>query len=186
MDIVAMETLSETQRLQAAQMLHTELGYALEDAQREIVQRMQPCCSEDDCVWRWSGETVYLAAVENDEVLGWAGILPGYDGKVFELHPLVVRKDRQRQGIGTALVKALEDAARSRGGLTMWLGSDDETGSTSFSDANLYDDLPTRMREFDAGSHATAFYQKIGFRMIGVMPDANGIGKPDIFMAKRL
>jgi aminoglycoside 6'-N-acetyltransferase I len=32
--------------------------------------------------------------------------------------------------------------------------------------------------------HPTAFYQKLGFQIVGVMPDANGIGKPDIIMAK--
>lgn len=28
------------------------------------------------------------------------------------------------------------------------------------------------------------FYQKMGFAIVGVMPDANGIGKPDIYIAK--
>lgn len=30
------------------------------------------------------------------------------------------------------------------------------------------------------------FYEKLGFMIVGVMPDANGIGKPDIYMAKRV
>lgn len=34
--------------------------------------------------------------------------------------------------------------------------------------------------------HPYEFYPKMGFAIVGVMPDANGIGKPDIFMAKRL
>ena len=34
--------------------------------------------------------------------------------------------------------------------------------------------------------HPFEFYQKLGFVIVGVMPDANGLGKPDIFMAKRL
>jgi aminoglycoside 6'-N-acetyltransferase I len=34
--------------------------------------------------------------------------------------------------------------------------------------------------------HPYAFYQKIGFVIVGVMPDANGLGKPDIYMAKRI
>jgi aminoglycoside 6'-N-acetyltransferase I len=29
-------------------------------------------------------------------------------------------------------------------------------------------------------------YQKCGFLIVGVMPDANGPGKPDILMAKRI
>ena len=30
------------------------------------------------------------------------------------------------------------------------------------------------------------FYQKLGFVIVGVIPDANGLGKRDIFMAKRV
>ena len=34
--------------------------------------------------------------------------------------------------------------------------------------------------------HPYEFYQKLGFVIVGVMPDANGLGKPDIYMAKRV
>jgi aminoglycoside 6'-N-acetyltransferase I len=86
------------------------------------------------------------------------------------------------------LVDALSEAARKQGGLTLWLGADDEKpdGETSLANADLYDDLPKRIREFNPGTHQAAFYMKIGFKIIGVMPDANGTGKPDIFLAKRL
>jgi aminoglycoside 6'-N-acetyltransferase I len=30
------------------------------------------------------------------------------------------------------------------------------------------------------------FYRKLGFVIVGVVPDANGPGKPDILMAKRV
>jgi aminoglycoside 6'-N-acetyltransferase I len=30
------------------------------------------------------------------------------------------------------------------------------------------------------------FYQKLGLVIVGVMPDANGLGKPDIYMAKQV
>ncbi len=30
------------------------------------------------------------------------------------------------------------------------------------------------------------FYQKVGYTVVGVVPDANGLGKPDILMAKRI
>ena len=42
------------------------------------------------------------------------------------------------------------------------------------------------MERFDSGSHATGFYRRMGYTVIGVIPDANGKGKPDILMAKRL
>jgi aminoglycoside 6'-N-acetyltransferase I len=34
--------------------------------------------------------------------------------------------------------------------------------------------------------HPYEFYQNCGFVIVGVMPDANGLGKPDIYMAKQL
>ena len=159
------------------------LGWAtLDDALEEVAHRVD----RTDCDGK--GESLFLAAVEGDEVLGWAGMLPSYSGNVYELHPLVVQRDHQRKGIGTTLVSAVEKAARERGGLTLWVGADDERpgGETSFANVDLYDNLPQRIMDFDPGIHQAAFYIKCGFEIIGVMPDANGIGKPDIFLAKRL
>ena len=34
--------------------------------------------------------------------------------------------------------------------------------------------------------HPYEFYVKMGYKIVGVIPDANGIGKPDIWMAKRV
>ena len=180
MEIVNMQTLNHTQLTQAAQMLADELPIGwptLADAEAEVNER-----------WSNEPDALFLAAVDNGEVVGWCGILPHYDGKVFELHPLVVKHDQQRKGIGTALVNELANAARERGGLTLWAGADDEKpgGETSFANVDLFDNLPKRIQEFNPGTHQAAFYMKLGFKIVGVMPDANGIGKPDIFLAKRL
>ena len=61
-----------------------------------------------------------------ETVLGWIGGIRQYDGNVWELHPLVVKPSYQGQGIGRALVTDLEEQVRQRGGLTLWLGTDDE------------------------------------------------------------
>ena len=185
MEIVNMQKLNQVQRTQAAQMLTDELplGWAtLTDALEEVADRV------DNILFDGVGESLFLAAIEGDEVIGWIGMLPSYSGRVYELHPLVVRHNMQRKGIGTALVRALEKEAKKRGGLTLWLGADDERpgGETSLANADLYDDLPRRICEFEAGTHQASFYMKLGFKIIGVMPDANGVGKPDIFLAKRL
>jgi aminoglycoside 6'-N-acetyltransferase I len=34
--------------------------------------------------------------------------------------------------------------------------------------------------------HPYEFYQKMGYVITGVVPDANGRGKPDIMMSKRV
>ncbi len=119
--------------------------------------------------------------------LGWVGGRPNYDGNVWELHPLVVRPDRQRQGIGRALVADLEAHVQVRGGLTLWLGTDDEDDMTSLAAVDLYDDLPGRLATIrNLKGHPYEFYRKCGFVIAGAVPDANGRGKPDILMAKRV
>lgn len=124
---------------------------------------------------------------DGDSVLGWIGGLPEYDGNVWELHPLVVRPNRQKQGIGTALVADFEQQVKSRGGLTIQLGSDDEDNMTSLSDCDLYSDLWDKIAHIqNFKDHPYEFYQKCGYTIIGVVPDANGRGKPDILMGKRI
>lgn len=55
-----------------------------------------------------------FAALDDGQLLGWIGGLPQYDGRVWELHPLVVRPERRLQGIGRALAASFEDEARRR------------------------------------------------------------------------
>ncbi len=120
-------------------------------------------------------------------VLGWIGGLPEYDGNVWELHPMVVAPDHQRQGIGRMLIADFEQQVKMRGGLTIQLGTDDEDGMTSLSDCDLYHNLWDQIANIqNLKGHPYEFYQKCGYSIIGVMPDANGRGKPDIIMGKRV
>jgi aminoglycoside 6'-N-acetyltransferase I len=120
-------------------------------------------------------------------VLGWVSGIEQYDGNVWELHPLVVHPQHRRQGIGRALVADLEERVRERGGLTLWLGTDDEDRMTTLSGVDLYPDVLAYLANIrNLRGHPYEFYQKLGFVLVGVMPDANGPGKPDIFMAKRV
>src|SRR5262245_56753296 len=133
------------------------------------------------------GRISRVALDESGAVIGWIGGASQYGGNVWELHPLVVRPDRQGQGIGRALVADLEDHVRERGGYTIWLGSDDETNMTTLSGVDLYANLFEQLANIrNLRGHPYEFYQKCGFTIVGVMPDANGPGKPDIFMAKRV
>jgi aminoglycoside 6'-N-acetyltransferase I len=131
---------------------------------------------------------VARAALDDDgALLGWIGGIPTYDGNVWELHPLVVRADWRRRGVGRALVLDLETRARERGGITLWVGSDDVTGATSLGGVDLYPDpLDHLARLTDRAGHPFVFYRRVGFAVAGVLPDANGPGQPDIFLAKKL
>jgi len=129
-----------------------------------------------------------VALDASGRVLGWIGGIPTYGGVVWELHPLVVAELHRRQGIGRALVQDLEHLVEGRGALTLWLGSDDANDETSLSGVDLYADIPGAIRDLKRlrGEHPYEFYLRLGFRVTGVMPDANGRGKPDIFFAKRV
>src|SRR6266498_1342733 len=133
-------------------------------------------------------ERICRAAVdENGNLLGIIGGIPAYDGHVWELHPLAILPSMQGQGIGRALVEDVEEQIRMKGGLTITLGSDDEDGMTSLANIDLYENLWEKIRDIrNFKDHPFEFYQKMGYVITGVVPDANGIGKPDILMAKRV
>lgn len=133
-------------------------------------------------------ENICLAALDGaGHVLGWIGARPAYGVTGWELHPLVVDPARQGEGIGGALVRELEAEVRQRGGVTIFLGSDDEDGMTSLAGVDLYPDVAGHIRSIrNLKRHPYEFYQRMGYTVVGVIPDANGLGKPDIMMAKRI
>lgn len=135
------------------------------------------------------GRISRIAVDDAGLVLGWIGGIGAghYGGFAWELHPLVVRLDNQRRGIGTALVADLEDRVRRRGGYTIWIGTDDENNQTSLGGVDLYPNVLDHLAAIrNLNDHPYEFYQKVGFTIVGVIPDANGPGKPDIMMAKRV
>lgn len=166
---------SRKHRRQAAELLleNPELWPAMEIARAVINTLLSP------------NRVCLCAFDEKDTVVGLVGGLPDYDGIVWELHPLVVKKANRGHGIGRKLVKALEKEASSRGALTIILGTDDLNGSTSLSNVDLYDNTGGIIANIVCRKrHSYEFYLKCGYTIIGVIPDANGIGKPDILMGK--
>lgn len=182
MTIVDLSTTTLQQRHAAARMLIDafRLNWPnswpdLTAAHTEVEEALSP------------GRIGRTALDEDGAVLGWIGGAPQYRGRVWELHPLVVRPDRQMAGIGRALVADLEEQVRQRGGLTIVVGSDDENNLTSLGGVDLYPDPLEHLRLLrNLRRHPYEFYQKVGFVLVGVIPDANGLGRPDILMAKRV
>jgi aminoglycoside 6'-N-acetyltransferase I len=166
---------------QAAILLHTAfIGRTrdwqdLESARRAVLESLEPA------------RISRVAIGDEDDVIGWIGGEPRYDGNVWEIHPLVVAERHRRRGLGRELVADLERIAGQQGALTLYVGSDDENGETNLSGADLYADVPGTIRGIRSlKGHPYEFYMKLGFRIVGVLPDANGRGKPDIFLAKRV
>ena len=182
--VVDAAQLGDGARRQMAEMLTEAFGRAwpgawetLGKAEEEVEEALE------------EGKVCRVAVDEAGVALGWVGGQHRY-AKVWELHPLVVRPDYQGRGVGRALVRDLGERVRERGGITLQLGTDDETGATSAFGADVYEDIGghiTRLRIVDAQwRHPLEFFRKLGFTVIGLIPDANGMGKPDILMAKRV
>ena len=164
----------------AAGVLCDALSYSKHNAAGEVKRML-------------SSKRIALAAIaknpqdESLSVIGIIGAIPQYGVTGWELHPLAVLKAYQGRGIGRLLVETLEREVLCRGGVMLYLGSDDETGTTSLYGADLYDDTFGKLANIqNIGGHPYPFYEKLGYKIVGVFPDANGIGKPDIWMAKRI
>ncbi|HEV7590709.1 MAG TPA: GNAT family N-acetyltransferase [Longimicrobium sp.] len=133
-------------------------------------------------------EWIILGAFGAGGVLvGWIGGQPQYYGDVWELHPMVVDERFRRRGIGRMLVRELERRLRERGVLTLYLGTDDEDERTSIGGVEVFPGVLDGLRELrNLGGHPFEAYERLGFEVIGVIPHANGFGRPDIQMAKSL
>ena len=182
MEIISLTRENEPILQQAAQLMvdafrehWPDAWPTLEDGLKEVQEMLEP-------------ERICRAAIDDDgNLLGIIGGIPQYDGHVWELHPLAVQPNMQAQGIGRALVVDFEEQVRLRGGLTITLGSDDEDNMTSLSNADLYENLWDKVKDIhNLKNHPFEFYQKMGYVITGVVIDANGIGKPDILMSKRV
>ena len=182
MKIKTMRKDNEKYILQAAQLLVEGFRDNWPNAWPNLelaIEEVNECLSAD--------RICRIAIDGRDNVVGWIGGISQYDGNVWELHPIVVDTEHRKKGIGRLLVRDLEEQIRNRGGITLYVGSDDENNMTSLSNVDLYDNLLDRIRDIkNYKGHPYEFYLKLGFKIIGVMPDANGLGKPDIFLGKRV
>jgi aminoglycoside 6'-N-acetyltransferase I len=181
MEIVDFDALSPARHADAARILRDALAHlpsaynAPGEAEAEVALR----CADGD----WLGH----AALEGQRLTGWIGAIRTYSHG-WEIHPLVVAPDCQRRGIGSALLAALETRACSEGVLTLFLGSDDDYGGTTLFGRDLWPDVASHVAatEATARGHALTFYRRHGYEIVGLLPDVNGAGRPDILLAKRL
>jgi len=121
-------------------------------------------------------ERIALAALDGDALVGFIGAIPQYGITGWELHPLAVQEGYRGHGIGSMLIRALEEEAAARGGITIYLGTDDEFFATSLSDNDLYIGMYQKIAGIrNLRRHPYEFYQKNGYHIVGVIPDANGI-----------
>ena len=127
-----------------------------------------------------------IAVDENSKVLAWT-IGDGVYDVTWELELLVVRRDSKLKRIGRKMLIDFENEVKKRKGTSVFIGSDDENNRTSLGGIELYPDPLEHLAKLrNLGGHPYEFYLKCGYTITGVIPHANGFGKPDIWMTKRL
>ena len=119
------------------------------------------------------------------QIVGWIGLIKGQ--YVWEIHPIAVAIDSQYMGVGHALVEDAIRLAKEGGALTLFAGTSDEVGTTNLFGGDLYENPVESIRNMEAiGRNPYKFWENAGFKVVGLMPDAEGLGKPGIHLARRL
>lgn len=181
MEIIALTSLPPQGREDAADILVRALSHC-PSAWKDL-----PSTRAEVETFLGDSDRVAWAGVAEGRVIGWIGAIR-QSAFAWELHPLVVDPAHQRRGCGTRLVAALEAAARDSGVVTIWLGADDDFGGTNLFGRDLYPDVLDQLSRLGPSGtgHAHTFYRRLGYSVVGVLPDINGVGRHDILMAKRL
>ncbi len=169
-------------KLHAAKILMNafkEIGSDSWKDMKSSIETVEECIKEPNIC-------IGICDIKNN-LCGWIGLRPMYE-KTWEMHPLVVKTDFQRKGIGTRLLCEIERIAKEKGIIGIALGADDENGRTSLSSVEI--DKNNIFREIESikniKNHPFEFYKKCGYFIVGIIPNANGEKKPDIWMWKKI
>ena len=123
--------------------------------------------------------------LDQGQAAGWIGIIKGR--RVWEIHPIAIAIEHQYKGFGHLLVEDVARLAKAAGALTLFAGTSDEVGTTNLFGVDLYADPASAIKNLRATRrNPFEFWQNAGFTVVGLMPDAEGEGKPGIHMARRL
>lgn len=186
MQTIAFDGASASQREQAAALLVSALAH-VPSAWHDL-----PSARAEVATFTTDPDRMAIAALDGTDVVGWIGRIR-HSPTAWELHPLAIHPSHQGRGYGTGLIKALEEEARRAGVCTIWLGTDDDFGGTNLFDVDLYPDVLAQLgrlapaaRPPSSGRHPYTFYRRLGYTVVGVLPDVDGFGRHDILMAKRI
>jgi len=171
---------SEATIEQAAEILY--ITFTGSDRNQWLKNQKEAFDEVNECIER---PNICIGIKTGDELIGWAGIRSMYE-KTWELHPMVIKKEYQRKGYGRLLLNEIERMAYLNGIIGLVAGSDDETNSTSLSEreingVNIFDEIKS-IKNYR--NHPFEFYRKCGYTIVGVIPNANGQNKPDIWLWK--
>ncbi len=119
--------------------------------------------------------------------IGWLR-MEHFRGQVSaEVKLVAVHPARRRQGVGCTLVMAAEERMRASGCVTMLATVGDTRGRTNLYGVDVTEDAPRLLADFSChADHPAGFFLQIGYRLVGLLPDAYGPGKHDLTLARRI
>jgi aminoglycoside 6'-N-acetyltransferase I len=136
-----------------------------------------------------SPQTLCRVLMDGEKPIAWIAATPQEHG-VWELHPLLVAPAHQRKGHGRTLVAEIERLALAQGARTMILSTADAVRATTLGGIDLFVNPLAALADIDVtdakAGHAYQFWVKVGYSLVGVLPDAEGPGIPSIQCAKLL
>jgi aminoglycoside 6'-N-acetyltransferase I len=136
-----------------------------------------------------SAKTLCRVLMDGEKPIAWIAATPQGHG-VWELHPLLVAPAHQRKGHGRTLVAEIERLAVAEGARTMILSTADAVRATTLGGIDLFVNPLAALADIDVtdakAGHAYQFWVKVGYSLVGVLPDAEGPGIPSIQCAKLL
>jgi len=179
--------------------LIVDLDSANHDRVESIVKFLPACFSKYSPSWLPDRKAALDEILESFESNRRSRVMLGSDGEpigwigaivkqtTWEIHPIAVSPHHQGHGIGRLLVLDIERLASESGAVSIWAGTGDETNSTSFSQFDLYRDFASSLKNIQApNDHPVNFWLNMGYSIVGVLPDDEGLGKPSIHFAKRI
>lgn len=138
-------------------------------------------------VSRTADAITFVALNLAGEVCGLASAAPYRASTMLRMQLLGVDPPFQRRGVGRALVRTVEDAAREAGMSTLVIALEDEAGLTSLSGRSLFPDPLAPMTKFvPPAAHPSIFLKRMGFALTGVLPEAAGPRRPELWFARSL
>lgn len=134
------------------------------------------------------GKNRLFIAEESERVIAFVGVLRHVFPYAYQIEPLIVKEPFRGQGVGGRLLELIEFKLKDEGVRTLFITGPDTTGETSLYNKDLFDGegIVHHLSTVDYGHEALSFYTKRGYQVSGVIPEANGAGKPEIMLAKRI
>ncbi len=136
------------------------------------------------------GKNICIGIKIGSELAGWVCLRPEYEKikneATWELHPFVISPKFKRKGYGKMLMEEVEKAAQENNIIGIILSSGDEANKTSLSDKEITgENIIEEIKNIkNYKNHPYEFYQKCGYSIIGIIPNAYGIRKTDIWLWK--